>query len=313
MAFLTVHNLNKNNDGEIVLSNIQLKLNKAEKLAIAGETGSGKTSLLKMIGGLEQPDAGDIYFEGTRVKGALEQLIPGHPGIAYLSQDFDLPHNYYVHEVLSYSNEFTEEKATELYDICHISHLLKRRTNQLSGGEKQRIALARLLGSMPRLLLLDEPFSNFDAIHKKTMRTILDEISKRLDISIIMVSHDALDILSWADRIIILKDGKMIQEGTNRDVYLQPTNEYCAALLGDFSLLTTDDSNQTGKKLFIRPGYIHLKPGNDAEVIHTVYFGSYVLVSMLYQNQVIKAFSTNMNLVAGNKTSFDITGPKWYL
>lgn len=312
MAFLTVHNLNKKNEGEIVLNDIHLQLNKAEKLAIAGETGSGKTSLLKMIGGLEQPDAGEIYFEGIRVKGSLEQLIPGHPGIAYLSQDFDLPHNYFVHEVLSYSNEFSSEKAGELYDICHISHLLKRRTNQLSGGEKQRIALARLLGSMPRLLLLDEPFSNFDAIHKKTMRKILDDISKRLDISIIMVSHDALDILSWADCIVILQEGKIIQQGTNRDVYLQPINEYCAALLGDYSLLSMEDSDQTGKKLFLRPGNIQLKPGKDAEVINIEYFGSYVLVSMLYQNQVLKAFSTNMNLVAGDKTSFDITGIKWY-
>jgi ABC-type sulfate/molybdate transport systems ATPase subunit len=132
---------------------------------------------------------------------------------------------------------FQRKKQAELYEICHISHLLKRRTNQLSGGEKQRIALARLLGSMPRLLLLDEPFSNFDAIHKKTMRKILDDISKRLDISIIMVSHDAMDILSWADSIVVLQEGKVIQQGTNRDVYLQPINEYCAALLGDYSLL----------------------------------------------------------------------------
>lgn len=221
---------------EVALAQISFTLRKNQRLAIAGETGSGKSTLLKIIGGLAAPEQGSVHFEGVRVLPPLERLIPGQSGIAYLSQHFELWHNYRVTEVLDYSNDLEPADARQLYDLCHIQHLLDRRTDQLSGGERQRIALARLLVRPPRLLLLDEPFSNLDMNHKRTLKTVLDNIANTFDITTILVSHDPYDTLTWADQIIILKDGRLIQQGPPKQVYNHPVDEYTAGLLGDYTV-----------------------------------------------------------------------------
>lgn len=221
---------------EVAVEKLSFTQLKGQRLAIVGETGSGKSNLLKMIGGLAAPPQGKIYFEGERVLGPLERLIPGQPGIAYLSQHFELWQNYRISEVLSYANDLSPEACEKLYRLCDIAHLLDRRTDQLSGGERQRIALARLLVRPPRLLLLDEPFSNLDMIHKRSLKKIIRESATHFDISIILVSHDPADILSWADEILILRNGQLIQQGPPREVYTRPKDEYAAALLGDYTL-----------------------------------------------------------------------------
>jgi ABC-type sulfate/molybdate transport systems ATPase subunit len=221
---------------QVALEKISFTQPKGQRLAIIGETGSGKSNLLKMIAGLVAPPQGTIYFEGQRVPGPLERLIPGQPGIAYLSQHFELWHNYRVSEVLSYANDLDSEEAATLYRLCDIAHLLDRRTDQLSGGERQRIALARLLVRPPRLLLLDEPFSNLDMIHKRSLKQTIRDTAAHFGISSILVSHDPPDILSWADEVLILRDGQLIQQGPPLEVYTRPNDEYAAALLGDYTL-----------------------------------------------------------------------------
>ncbi|HEY6505584.1 MAG TPA: ATP-binding cassette domain-containing protein, partial [Chitinophagaceae bacterium] len=169
MFFLKVNDTSRQEKEIFSVKNVSFSQRSFEKIAIAGETGSGKTTLLKMIAGLIQPTAGEILFENKKVIGPNDQLIPGHPAIAYLSQHFELLNNYWVHEILEMANKLNENEATGIFRVCQVEHLLNRRTNQLSGGEKQRIALARLLITSPRLLLLDEPFSNLDIIHKNTI------------------------------------------------------------------------------------------------------------------------------------------------
>ena len=195
MKFLEVKEIRKK-EREFELKDISFTISPSHKLAIAGETGSGKSTVLKIIAGLEQPDSGEVFFEGIRVEGPYEKLLPGHPGVAYLSQHFELRNNYYVEEILSYANKMSEEEASKIHEVCDIQHLLKRRTNQLSGGEKQRIALARLLVGAPKLLLLDEPFSNLDPSHRRQVKTVLKNIGEQLEITIIMVSHDPQDVLT---------------------------------------------------------------------------------------------------------------------
>jgi iron(III) transport system ATP-binding protein len=226
---------------EVTLENITFTLRNNERLAIAGETGSGKSTLLKIIAGLAAPKPNaeaarphGVHFEGTRVLPPQERLIPGQPGIAYLSQHFELWHNYKVADVLSYSNDLEPADIKNLYQLCHIDHLLQRRTDQLSGGERQRIALAKLLVKPPRLLLLDEPFSNLDMIHKRTLKQVIKTIAEKFDITTVLVSHDPYDTLTWAEKLIILKDSKLIQQGPPREVYEKPVDEYTAALLGDY-------------------------------------------------------------------------------
>lgn len=262
MALLKVSAISKKLGENVVLQDISFTQKKFQKLAIVGESGSGKSTLLKIIGGLIQPDSGDVLFENKHVEGPNERLIPGHPKMAYLSQHFELRNNYRVEEILEYANTLPEAEAQNLYEICHISQLLKRKTDQVSGGEKQRIAMARLLIGAPSLFLLDEPFSNLDVLHRNTLRAVIRNMGEKLGITCLLVSHDPVDALSWADEILVMKGGQIIQQGTPEKIYRQPVNEYAAGLFGKYNAFTKTQAAVfgeipkaygNGKKLFIRP------------------------------------------------------------
>ena len=286
----------------VKLGGVRFVQAKGRKLAVAGETGSGKTTLLKTIAGLAQPDQGEVLFEARRVLGPAEKLIPGHPGIAYLSQQFELPQHLRVEQVLEYANELPVEEAKVLFRLCRIDHLMKRKTHQLSGGEKQRIALAKLLIGSPRLLLLDEPFSNLDMIHKEILKFVIRDIGQRLDITCILVSHDPLDTLSWADEILIMKEGRVVQQGAPQEVYLRPENEYVAGLLGKYNLLVAGN----GKQLFVRPE--HFKVGKKAfpgalrgEIRSITFWGSFYEIEILQEaGSVLIARVVENDLAAGD-------------
>jgi ABC-type sugar transport system ATPase subunit len=300
MSFLKVNHISRTQDGAAILKEISFIQSPFQKMAIAGETGSGKSTLLKIIAGLTQPHTGEVRFEDVRVEGPAEKLIPGHPGVAYLSQQFELPKFLTVTQILQYANKLPASVAKNLYEICRITHLLKRKTDQLSGGEQQRIALARLLTGSPKLLLLDEPFSNLDMIHKSLLKTVIRDIGEQLHITCILVSHDPLDTLSWADEIIILKEGKIVQQATPEQIYRQPVNEYAAALFGKYNLLSTslsarfsalgNTSNQ-GKRLLIRPDQftmsIHKTRGLKANVQNVFFSGSVYDYELTIEDEVI--------------------------
>ncbi len=259
MYLLTVTNISLQGNDDFALKNISFEQKKNQRIAVAGETGSGKTSLLKIIAGLFQPDAGEVKLIGKKIDGPKEKLVPGHPEIAYLSQHFELAKFLRVEQVLAYANTMSEGDAKALYTICQIDHLLKRKTDQLSGGERQRIALAKLLIMSPKLLLLDEPFSHLDLVHKDTLKSVISDVGDKLKITSILVSHDPVDTLPWADKIIVLKDGAIVQQGKPQQVYQKPVNEYVAGLLGHYSILNHEQlkalgyKDRNGKKMLTRP------------------------------------------------------------
>lgn len=290
MSFLQVSGIGKAAGTTFALKDISFEQEQFKHLAIAGETGSGKSTLLKIIGGIISPDTGAVYFEGSRVKKVPEEkLIPGHPGIAYLSQHFELQNHYRMEELLAYANILGAEAAQRICKICQVDHLLQRKSDQLSGGEKQRMALARLLVSSPRLLLLDEPFSNLDMIHKNQLKTVLRDIGEELGISTLMVSHDPLDTLSWAEEILVLRDGVLHHRGTAHDVYRHAPDAYVAGLFGVcypvdatwmrlFPALTTLTEPE---RHFLRPEDFIMTTANKdttATVTHTGFCGSYLEV-----------------------------------
>lgn len=285
-TILQVEALLRHENGLPVVQDVSFEMATHERLAIMGETGSGKSSVLRMIGGLLQPDAGKVYFEGKRVAGPQEVLIPGHPGIAYLSQYSDLRPNFFVHEVIEYVNDLPAQEAAQLYALCEITHLLQRKTTQLSGGEKQRVALARLLGTRPRLLLLDEPFSHLDYAHKQTIKQVIANAMDTLQLSVLLVSHDAQDVLPWATRMLVMRQGKIVARGTPTQLYLHPPTAYTAALLGPYltvdaataSLLTgnTQLAAQPHAKYMVRPGAIEvtrIRTGLMARVLRIAHTG----------------------------------------
>lgn len=324
MTLLTVDHLSGLNEGKTTVQDISFTQEPFEKIAIAGETGAGKSSLLKMIAGLMQPASGQILLHNERVKGPDEQLIAGHKKIAYLSQHFELRNNYKVYEWLDMANLLEKAEAEKIYSICRIDHLLNRWTDELSGGEKQRIALARLLGTSPELLLLDEPFSNLDMLHKQQMKTVIHELGEQMKISCILVSHDAPDILSWADTVFFMRNGEIVQSGSAEELYNRPADEYCAALLGAYNLIDTslipflDRKNIGNKKMFCRPEQVRLSNADTAEIKGIVkkilYWGSYYTIDVLVQGQLIFLQVPQHDLVIGQQTGLEfVTTNRWYL
>jgi iron(III) transport system ATP-binding protein len=286
MTFLTVSNITKLGANDRFLNNISFVQKRHHKIALVGETGSGKSTLLKIIAGLAQADEGEVLFQEKMVEGPLTTLVPGCEGIAYLSQHFQLPHSLRVEQVLRYAN--TLDDPAELYEVCRIRHLLSRRTDELSGGERQRIALALALITAPTLLLLDEPFSNLDITHKRMIKDVIHDIGHTLKITCILVSHDPTDILSWADIVIVLRDGAMLQKDSPQNVYRNPADEYVAALFGSHTVLeaahyralASDSTMKTPrKKLILRPEDLRISQtktkGIRGKVSHVLYYGSH--------------------------------------
>lgn len=290
MFLLQVRDLSKKNGERIAVNAVSFEMMRHQKIAIAGETGSGKTTLLKMIGGFIQPDTGEVLFENKRVEGPLERLVPGHESIAYLSQHFELRNNYWVYELLEMANKIPEDEAATLFKVCQIEHLLLRKTNQLSGGEKQRIVLAMQLIKKPKLLLLDEPFSNLDAIHEQTIKEVIHDVSEHFNTSCIMVSHDGKDVLSWADLIIVIKDGSIVQQATPSVIYQQPVNEYCAGLFGAYNVINTElrelfTIEQKYQTACIRTESIEIgSNGILAKIEKVLYYGSYEMLQLSVHN-----------------------------
>jgi ABC-type sugar transport system ATPase subunit len=277
-----------------------------------GETGSGKSSLMKIIAGFLKAEAGTVMFEGNRVPGPDEVLIPGQIGIAYLSQHFELRNNYRVIELLEMASQLNDKEAGRIFKICQIEHLLQRMTNQLSGGERQRIALSRLLITKPRLLLLDEPFTNLDTFHKNIINQVIHQISDELGITCMLVSHDPVDVLSWADELILIKDGIILQQGSPKEVYYSPINEYAAGVLGNYNLLNENHASianelglgNPGIPLFIRPEQFIISDKKEntilAIVVKILFCGSYLLIHVNSNGTNLIIQTQNQSLSIGD-------------
>lgn len=228
---------------------IDLAIDKGEFIAILGESGSGKSTLLKLIYGLLSPSEGKVYFEGEAVLGPEEKLIPGHEQMKMIAQNFDLNTYAKVYDniasMLSNTDlEGKKQKTWAMMEALRIDHLSERRAVELSGGEQQRVAIARALITKPQVLLLDEPFSQVDVLMRKQLRVDLKNLCRDLGITMILVSHDPLDGLSLADRLVVLQHGKILQMDTPATVVAQPKQAYVAKLLGGANIFSASFAKQ---------------------------------------------------------------------
>jgi len=313
---LSVSGVTFGEDKNYVLKNIHFSQNQFHKIVIAGETGSGKSTLLKIIAGLERPSSGQVIFENKKIKGPADQLVPGHPQIVYLSQQFELPKFLRVEQVLEYANQLKSTPEEKIFSVCRINHLLKRKTDQLSGGEKQRIAIARLLIQRPKLLLLDEPFSNLDRIMKGILKEVIDDIGKKLKITCILVSHDPEDTLPWADEILVLKKGKIIQRGSPHQIYQHPISPYVAGLFGKYTLLNQAwrkkfGAKSSAKNMIVRPEnfqVVRKAPKTVSGKIDKVhFFGNHLLLDVLSNGQLFHVTSHKASLVEQEQVNLKLS------
>lgn len=317
MELLNVSGVGKSGEAGFVLQEISFTLHDFQKIAIAGETGSGKSTLLKIIAGLVQPDSGSVHFNNELVKGPNAQLVPGHPSIAYLSQHFDLQKFLRVEQVLEYANSISAKEANTIYSVCRIDHLLKRKTDQLSGGEKQRIAIARLLISKPKLLLLDEPYSNLDMVVKSILKSVITDIGKKLRITCMLVSHDPDDTLSWADEIIVLKAGRVVQHGVPKVLYQQPANEYVAGLFGTFNIVSPNLLKLLGvtgysKNVLVRPEHFRITRKREHrgwQITEVRFHGNTHELTVKYRHYLIHVSTTRSDFNVGDWVSVTLRLP----
>jgi iron(III) transport system ATP-binding protein len=311
MSGLKLTKITKKSGQQHILQNISFEQKGAQRIVIAGETGSGKSTLLKVIAGLEQADSGVVVFNDEVIKGPMETLVPGHAQIAYLSQQFELPKFLRVEQVLAYANLQSEKEASKLFKLCEIQHLLGRKTDELSGGERQRIALARQLLGNPKLLLLDEPYSNLDIIHKNSLRKVIDQVLESTGISCMLVSHDPLDILPWAEHVLVMRKGKIVQTGSAQNIYYSAADEYVAALLGKYNIVSKALLKQLGKQKvksdeLMRPDAFKLSKRSSthnvlANVEAVSFCGSYHEVSVKIKEERLTLNTSSLEFKKGDK------------
>jgi multiple sugar transport system ATP-binding protein len=292
-------------DSNAGVNEISLSIEKGDFVAIVGESGSGKSTLLKLIYGALAPDSGELRFKGEHIPGPHEKLIPGHDSMKMLSQDFDLNLYAKVYENIEsmLSNENLadkKQKSLDMMQLLGIEDLANKRIVELSGGEQQRVALARAVITQPDVLLLDEPFSQLDALLKVQLRADLKRLSSELGITVIMVSHDPVDGLTLADKMFILKDGLLIESGRPAHVYENPGHIYTARLLGNAFVLPADEAKVMGirskaEHVMIYPEWVELKSSWSSrkyEVEEIFFRGFYEDLLLVHKGVKIHAVNT---------------------
>jgi iron(III) transport system ATP-binding protein len=264
---LKVRNISFNYPGQSHFSglkNFSLDLDRSEVLAIVGKSGSGKTTALKCIFGLEDLHSGTVSLDNEPVLGPAYNLIPGHPDMRLVSQDFYVLDNHTVQEnifdkLAGYKNEEKIKRAQKLMRLLELVPLKDSRARTLSSGQKQRVAIARALAIIPKVLLLDEAFNNLDKMLADKLFTFIVAEVKNKKSALILITHVAEEALKYADKVIVMDKGRILQQGNTWEVYYNPRNSRLAGLLGAYNILKREDlahTSELGKKrasMFVRP------------------------------------------------------------
>lgn len=288
---LTATNLTKSFPGHVkAVRNVSIMLQPGQIVALVGASGSGKSTLLNLLAGLADADTGAVRFNDTRVLGPSEKLVPGHESIRLVHQEYQLMPNVSVRENIAYALRFFEKnyrdfRVDELLKLCRLTDMQHRLPRQLSGGEKQRTAIAKAIADKPAVLLLDEPFSHLDLPSRLLVRDLLfDLVRHQSDESVrtacLFVTHDTTDALSIADTLGILRDGKLIQSGPPTELYHRPTTAYAARMTGPVTLLKVkylplfglSDTDKPDALVCLRPEQITLSDAGTPGTVRAVYF-----------------------------------------
>lgn len=283
---LKVQNISFSYQEKPTIHSLSFALDKGKNLAVIGESGCGKSTLLKLIYGLYDLNDGQIFWNEQEVLGPKFHLIPGMAYMKYLAQDFDLmPFITVAENVGKYlSNIYTDKKQariTELLEIVEMTEFASVKAQYLSGGQMQRVALARVLALEPEVLLLDEPFSHIDNFRKNSLRRKLFAYLKEKQITTIVATHDSSDVLSFADEALVMQNGQIIACDSPENLYQNPTSKYIASLFGDVNEIEIN-----GKVQYAYPHQLKVVSQSDlsATVTQCYYKGSHYLVEAAYQN-----------------------------
>lgn len=268
-----------------VLSEIEFSVLKGQSVALIGESGSGKSTLLKALYGLLDLDKGQIFWKAEQVLGPAFHLVPGMSFMKYLAQDFDLMPYVSVKENVGrfLSNFYLQEKTERINELLSLVGMLEYSNVQaryLSGGQMQRIALARVLALEPELLLLDEPFSHIDFHQKNQLAREVFSYCKQKNITVVYTSHNPEEILMFSDLVLVMKEGEIVEKETPQNIYELPSTKYIGELTGEVNLIPVHYFGvQNDEVLLIRPHHLTLSTdGIKGQVIDSYYKGNTHLI-----------------------------------
>ena len=237
---IELKNITKSFDGEVVLDNISLDIYDNEFITLLGPSGCGKTTTLRIIGGFETPDSGDVIFMGEDIK----DVPPYKRNVNTVFQRYALFPHLNVFENVAFSlrekkvpKDEIKRKVTEMLTLVALKGFEKRSVTSLSGGQQQRVAIARALVNQPKVLLLDEPLAALDLKLRKDMQVELKNIQKATGITFVFVTHDQEEALSMSDTVVVMSEGRIQQIGTPVDIYNEPTNAFVADFIGESNIL----------------------------------------------------------------------------
>ncbi len=237
---IELKNISKAFDGETILDNMSLDIHDNEFITLLGPSGCGKTTTLRIIGGFESPDEGDVFFMGERIN----DVPPHKRHVNTVFQKYALFPHLNVFDNVAFGlveqkmpRKEIKEKVEKMLQMVMLSGFAERRVTSLSGGQQQRVAIARALVNEPKILLLDEPLGALDLKLRKDMQQELKKIQKNTGITFIFVTHDQEEALSMSDTIVVMSEGKIQQIGTPTDIYNEPVNAFVADFIGESNII----------------------------------------------------------------------------
>ena len=244
-------------EGEAVLDNISLEISKGEFITLLGSSGCGKTTTLRIIAGLEQPDAGSVWLDGREVTG----LEPNQRDVNTVFQNYALFPHMNVAENIGYGLKLKKvpkseirKKVSQMLELVQLEGYEKRKPSELSGVQKQRVAIARALVNNPKVLLLDEPLGALDLQLRRAMQIELKHLQKKLGITFIYITHDQEEAINMSDRIAVMKDGRIEQIGTPDEIYNHPKTSYVATFVGNANILHGVAESIQGENAIVKIG-----------------------------------------------------------
>ena len=293
---LKVKNVSFGYTSKEVLNNVSFTANKGDYIAIIGESGCGKSTLLEIIYGLLHIEKGAVYWNEEKLLGPNFYLIPGEDFMKYLPQDFDLMPYITVEENIGKNISSLDpnklNRIKELLEVVDMSNFLKTKVKNLSGGQKQRVAIAKVLADEPEVLLLDEPFSHIDNFRKNHLRRSIFKYLKSKNILCIVATHDTTDALSFADEILVIRDGKLVVKNTPETLYNNPKSKYVASFFNEINEIPLHilEANNTSKEtVLLYPNQLKVVENSNLEVtvVASYFKGSYYLIEADLKGKII--------------------------
>ena len=324
MASIRLENINKYYGKLKILDNINLKIDDGEFVVLLGPSGCGKTTLLKIISGLESSTSGKLYIDNSIVN----NISPRDRNIAMVFQNYALYPHMNVYKNISISLELRkqdkkiiEEKVEKVSKMLDIDELLYKKPKELSGGQMQRVALARAIIREPKIFLMDEPLSNLDAKLRLDTRINIMQLYDKLKTTTVYVTHDQIEAMTMATKIVVMNKGKIIQIGTPDEIYNDPNSIFVASFVGTPKINLLEINNEISNILNlydeniivgIRPEDIELVSGNDFVVDLIENLGNEKIIYLKLNNIKISVrVNSKKNINKGDKFSIKIL--KYYL